>query len=217
MWFGDADRRGCGAQFVPAARATKAWSAPALGPRTSRPHRGQGPFRWAQIQANDVAHFLDEQWVLGESEGLRPMRLQGEGPPDSAYRALAPTRLTGHRASAPMGGGGRRTLQRESDYPRDVRVAYFRGAPGGAPGRGSSSRPSTPLAANRPRHLLTVQAVTPTASATAQLAFLSPQARMMGARVAQAWAVFGRRLRRSLESPAPRRESPSALALFRWA
>src|SRR5215831_21214345 len=45
--------------------------------------------RRIQIQAHDVPHLFHEERVLRELEGLGPMRLQAEGAPDAADRALA--------------------------------------------------------------------------------------------------------------------------------
>jgi hypothetical protein len=45
------------------------------------------------IEANNVAHFIDEQRVFGELECFAAMRLQGEGPPDATYRAPAQARF----------------------------------------------------------------------------------------------------------------------------
>ena len=40
--------------------------------------------RRVQVQADDIPHLLDEEGVPRQFEGLRPMRLQTEGPPDPA-------------------------------------------------------------------------------------------------------------------------------------
>jgi hypothetical protein len=64
----------------------------------------------------------------------------------------------------------------------------------GAPGLGSSSRPSSPRSAKRRRHSATVGRLTPSAAATPP--FVEPgsaQARTMRARVASACPVFRRR------------------------
>ncbi len=63
----------------------------------------------------------------------------------------------------------------------------------GAPGRGSSSRPSTRRSTNRLRQLPTVTRWTPSRSATSPLVSPSAQARTMRARCARPCAVFRRR------------------------
>ena len=40
-------------------------------------HRRVG--RRVKVEANDVAHFLDELWIVRQPERLGPMRLQAEG------------------------------------------------------------------------------------------------------------------------------------------
>jgi len=67
----------------------------------------------------------------------------------------------------------------------------------GAPGRGSSSSPSSPSATNRRRHLPTVAACTPSSTATVSLLNPWAQRNTIRARNASAWAVFGRRAHRS--------------------
>src|SRR5215213_10408260 len=68
----------------------------------------------------------------------------------------------------------------------------------GAPGRGSSARPSSRRATNRDRHLVTVGRDTPSRSATSRLLVPSPQASRIRQRSSSAWlevrlAVSGRR------------------------
>jgi len=67
----------------------------------------------------------------------------------------------------------------------------------GAPGRGSSSRPSTRLVTKRLRQRPTVWRVTPTSRATASLVCPAAQLNTMRARCATACAVFGRRAQRA--------------------
>ena len=64
----------------------------------------------------------------------------------------------------------------------------------GAPGRGSSSRPSSPAWIKRARHLPTVWGVTPTRSATARLLMPCPDSRIIRARRAGPFALVVRRL-----------------------
>src|SRR4026207_396463 len=48
----------------------------------------QGAIGWRQVEANNVAHFLDKQRVARELERLTPMRLQPERAPDPTNRAV---------------------------------------------------------------------------------------------------------------------------------
>jgi len=63
----------------------------------------------------------------------------------------------------------------------------------GAPGRGSSARPSNRAVRNRSRHLPTVAPVILNSRATAWLERPSAQHSTMRDRKAKRWAVFGRR------------------------
>ena len=63
----------------------------------------------------------------------------------------------------------------------------------GAPGRGSSARPSSRAMRNRSRHLHTVAPVILSSRATAWLERPSAQRSTMRDRRAKRWAVFGRR------------------------
>jgi len=67
----------------------------------------------------------------------------------------------------------------------------------GCPGRGSSARPSSPLATNRARHLPTICGVTPNRPATSLFAVPSAHASTIFDRSASACALFGRRAHRS--------------------
>lgn len=67
----------------------------------------------------------------------------------------------------------------------------------GAPGRGSSTRPSRRRPANRLRHVDTVSRVTPTFSAIATFVIPSAAHRMISARIASARAILRRRARAS--------------------
>jgi len=49
-----------------------------------------------EVEANDVAHLVDEERVLGQLEGLDPVRLESEGAPDATDRGLAHARRLGH-------------------------------------------------------------------------------------------------------------------------
>jgi len=64
----------------------------------------------------------------------------------------------------------------------------------GVPGRGSSNKPSSPLFTKRVRHLPIVCLVTRKRSDTVVLLSPAAHARMMRARCASAWLVFGLRV-----------------------
>src|SRR5205823_5480441 len=67
--------------------------------------------------------LVDELRIRGELERLRLMRLQREGPPDPADRALAHPRRLGHRPRRPMRRRPRLLLQGLADHPLDILVA----------------------------------------------------------------------------------------------
>jgi uncharacterized protein (DUF3084 family) len=66
----------------------------------------------------------------------------------------------------------------------------------GAPGRGSSTSPSSRWATNRARHLITVDRATPSCRATWLLEVPSAQASTIRHRNANAWALLGRSAQR---------------------
>ena len=83
-----------------------------------------------EVQPHDVAHFLDEQRIFRQLEGLAAMGLQREGPPDPANRRLRePARLR-HRSRAPMGGLLRRALQCHRNHPFHVSIGDLSGSTG---------------------------------------------------------------------------------------
>ena len=45
-----------------------------------------GALRRMEIQPDDIPHLLDEKRVARQLEGLDPMRLEGERPPDATDR-----------------------------------------------------------------------------------------------------------------------------------
>src|SRR5712671_5694321 len=67
----------------------------------------------------------------------------------------------------------------------------------GAPGRGSSARPSNRLAANRWRQVATVRRLTPSCAAIARLVVPSAAKSTISARIASAREIFRRRVRAS--------------------
>src|ERR1700689_1737849 len=81
---------------------------------------------------------------------------------------------------------------------------------GGRPGRGSSCRPSSLAAMNRPRQRPTVDSSTPRSAATCLLVPPSAHASTIFARSARYWAVFARRAHRtSWARSAPVSTSPA--------
>jgi hypothetical protein len=60
--------------------------------------QNQRPVGRVQIQAHDVAHLVDEEWIAAELEGLCPVRSEREGAPDAADRRLAESGGLGHVA-----------------------------------------------------------------------------------------------------------------------
>lgn len=112
--------------------------------------------RRSQVKPDDVADLLDEQRVLRELERLCTMRLQRKGTPDTAHAALAQPTSLGHGASAPM-VASRGVVSRVLARIFSMRSSRMRR---GAPGLGSSNKPSNRLAKKRARHLPTVCDVT---------------------------------------------------------
>jgi hypothetical protein len=85
---------------------------------------------WCEVQANHVAHLLDESRIRGELERVGLMRAQAEGAPDARHRSLAHARAARHRAGAPVCGVGWRLLQGEGDQALDGLVIDAAGSPG---------------------------------------------------------------------------------------
>src|SRR2546427_8068475 len=83
----------------------------------------EGAVRRIQVEADNIAHLLHEEWVLRVLEGFGPMRLQAEGAPDAADRALAQPTACRHRPGAPVRGLARFGLQRERHHLLHVRIA----------------------------------------------------------------------------------------------
>src|SRR5688572_23513856 len=82
----------------------------------------EGSVRRAHIEANDISYLLNEQWILGELEGLAAMRLQGEGAPDTTDIALAQAATLSHRTRAPMGSVLRGRFQSQGNHLLHIRV-----------------------------------------------------------------------------------------------
>jgi hypothetical protein len=116
----------------------------------------QRAFRRVHVKTHDVAYLVDEERILGELEGLRAMRGQRKGAPDTADRGLVDACGLDHRARGPMGGGGRFGLEREGQGPFDLGAGDL----ARLSGTGSSSKPSTSASPKRCHHFLTVAAQT---------------------------------------------------------
>jgi hypothetical protein len=69
-----------------------------------------------QIQPDDVPHFVDEQRVVRQFEGLTPMRLQAEGAPNPIDGHATQIRGFRHIAHAPVRRATRRRFQRPSNH-----------------------------------------------------------------------------------------------------
>ena len=82
----------------------------------------QGCVGRMEVQPHDVAHLLDEQRILRELEGLGPVRLQGERPPDATDRGLAEPAAPRHGARTPVRGGARLRFQGQPDDALDVLI-----------------------------------------------------------------------------------------------
>src|SRR5450432_401097 len=78
--------------------------------------------RWMQIQANNVAHLVDEQRIGGELEGLFPMRLQTKGAPDAADGTLRKPQVRRQRSTAPVRGSVRPLRQRGRNQTLDLSI-----------------------------------------------------------------------------------------------
>jgi hypothetical protein len=80
------------------------------------------------------------------------MRLQRERPPDAMHRRDRSARRLGHRAGAPMRGGGGHLLKRCRDHRGDLRIAdRALGARAGSSSRSVQARHREPLAPCRDR------------------------------------------------------------------
>ena len=77
-----------------------------------------------QVQADDIAHFLDEQRVLRQLEGLAAVGLQGERPPDAADRRRTQPAHAGHRACTPVCGVAGHRFQGGGHDALHIRVRH---------------------------------------------------------------------------------------------
>ena len=121
-------RCGCsrvsGAPALPASAAAPATSGRAPGSATSHRHTNTtAASGGSEIEPDDVSHLVDELRIRRELERLDLMRLEREGPPDAADRALAHPGRRRHRPCRPVRRIGRQLLERLDDHPLDVVVA----------------------------------------------------------------------------------------------
>src|SRR6202044_1311945 len=64
----------------------------------------------AHVETDDVAHLVDEQWIGGQFEGFRTVRLQAEGAPDALDAGGGNPARSRHPSRAPMSGALRHRL-----------------------------------------------------------------------------------------------------------
>ena len=83
----------------------------------------QRAVRRVEIEADDVAHLVDELRIARQLEALDAVRLQAEGAPDAVHRRRRDARRPGHRAAAPVGRIVGRRLQRPRHHFGDLVVA----------------------------------------------------------------------------------------------
>src|SRR2546430_4542135 len=110
---------------------------------------------WVHVQADDGAHLVDQQGMVGQLEGLAAMGTQSERPPDAADGGLTQSGSGCQGTTAP----GRRTARSTWSSP------IWRGAPG----RISSPKAAIPPLINRFRHMPTVKPEVCILAATATL------------------------------------------------
>ena len=133
--------------------------------------------RRGQVQARDVADLVDEQRIGGDLEVLGPPGLQPEGPPDPVHGRRGDADPFSQLPLGPVRGALGDFFQGAHDHLFHLGVGdgarYSRA--------GSSPSPSSRLARNRARHLVTVVRLTRSRAATAMLLWPSAQARMIRA------------------------------------
>src|SRR3954465_1123917 len=81
--------------------------------------------RWVQIQADDVAHLIDEQWIGGKLKSLLTVRLQSECTPDTAYCGLRQPKLACQRSATPVRGIARALVQGGRNQAFDLCIAQL--------------------------------------------------------------------------------------------
>jgi hypothetical protein len=73
-----------------------------------------GVMRRVHVQADYIAHLVDQQRIVGQLEGLAAMGTQSERPPDPADRGLTQSGSGGQGATAPMSSSPGSFLQCET-------------------------------------------------------------------------------------------------------
>jgi hypothetical protein len=150
-----------------------------------------GSIRRIEVEPDNVADLVDEQRIGRQLEGLAAMRLQRECLPDPLHG----------RRRQPRGRAIPRELQcvlptgSVSSVAVTTSATFWSVTVRGAPGRGSSRRPSRRLSAKRRRQVATVTRVVPSRSAIATLLTPSAARSTISARMASARATFRRRSR----------------------
>ena len=82
----------------------------------------QGMVWRAHIEADDVAHLVDKQWIGGQFEGFRTVRLQAEGAPDALDAGGGNPARSRHPARAPMSSALWHRLQCCDDHRFDFGI-----------------------------------------------------------------------------------------------
>src|SRR3546814_13487921 len=80
----------------------------------------QRPVRRRQIETDDVANLVDEQWIARKLESLRAMRLQPESGPNPADRRMRIAACCSHRPDRPVRGVRRCRAQRAFNDRSDM-------------------------------------------------------------------------------------------------
>ena len=147
-------------------------------------------FVWrTQIEPDNVSDFLNEQRIGRQLERLRAMRLN---PKARQIRQTAlwlrPVAVAIARLLQCVASSGRVSKVRVTTCSTCASVIRR-----GAPGRGSSSKPSSRCCRKRCRHLLTICGVTRCCCATTWFSCPAAQPRISRARWARACAVVRRR------------------------
>ena len=121
-----------------------------------------GAVRRRHVEPDHIAHLGDEVGIGRQLEGLHPVWLQAEGPPDPLHRGRRQAARLGHAARAPMRGVGRQALEGSDDHRLDPLVTDR--------ARRARARlvaqPFQSGAAKRCRHLRTVSGCTSSPSPT---------------------------------------------------
>ena len=188
-WCRAGRSRGCAARATRGSSAAPARSVPAPGSAVSR--RPRRPPRSPAARGTGPTTSRILSMSSGSGEILKSSVRQGCSPNARQMRCTLVGEIPTRRASsrldqcvAPSGISSRvRTTTSSTWASLMVR---------GTPGRGSSPSPSSRLARNRARHLLTVVRLTPSRAATAVLLRPSAQASTIRARSASPCAVFRR-------------------------